>query len=60
MAAGFALLRLSPAAFWAMTPRELAAATGRLKRSDAPRRGEIDEMMRLFPDHMNTRSGHGR
>lgn len=26
MAFGFGVLRLSPAAFWSMTPRELAAA----------------------------------
>ena len=37
MAAGFGLLGLAPAAFWAMTPRELAAAL-RGRFGPAPRR----------------------
>ncbi len=53
MAAGFGLLGLTPAAFWAMTPRELSAALrGRLGPSTAspPSRGDIAAMMRRFPD----------
>lgn len=53
MALGFGVLRLSPASFWAMTPRELAAAAralgghgGRL----APSRGGLEALMARFPD----------
>jgi uncharacterized phage protein (TIGR02216 family) len=52
MAFGFGVLRLSPRAFWAMTPRELAAAAdgvyGRV--SAAPSRASFDALMRAFPD----------
>jgi uncharacterized phage protein (TIGR02216 family) len=53
MAAGFGLLGLSPAAFWAMTPRELAAALrGRLGPAGAgpPGKEDIAALMRCFPD----------
>lgn len=53
MAAGLGLLRLRPADFWAMTPRELAAALqglgGRLPRAPMPRR-ELSRLMDRFPD----------
>jgi len=55
MATGLGLLRLAPAHFWSMTPRELAAAIrgalgiayseGSLTRSDLTR------MMQRYPDH---------
>lgn len=52
MAFGLGVLRLSPRAFWAMTPRELAAAAegvyGRV--SAAPSRASFDALMRAFPD----------
>ncbi|MBB4104855.1 rcc01693 family protein [Allorhizobium borbori] len=49
--AGLCLLRLPPAVFWAMTPREFFAATGGLKpRGAAPARGDLDALMREFPD----------
>ena len=40
---------LAPAAFWSMTPRELAAALG---RSAAPglARADLGALMRRFPD----------
>ena len=53
MAAGLGLLRLPPAHFWAMTPRELAAAVegglgiagrGALSRAD------LGLLMARFPD----------
>lgn len=41
---------LSPAAFWSMTPRELAAALGSARASDTPDRAVLDRLMRLHPD----------
>lgn len=51
LAFGLGRLRLSPDAFWSMTPRELAAAAGLL----LPGRGELqradlEALMRAFPD----------
>ncbi len=53
MAAGLGLLRLEPRAFWAMTPRELAAALGpalRAPHGGAPSRTDLELLMRRFPD----------
>ena len=54
MAAGFGLLKLSPQAFWAMTPREIAAAiralTGRPASIAAPSRQDLAGLMLRFPD----------
>jgi uncharacterized phage protein (TIGR02216 family) len=54
MAAGLGLLRLSPAAFWAMTPRELdAALRGLLNPAnlDAPLpRRSLTALMQRYPD----------
>ena len=49
---GLGVLRLSPQAFWAMTPRELAfAIEAVLGRSDAPlARDVLATLMRRFPD----------
>jgi uncharacterized phage protein (TIGR02216 family) len=48
---GLGVLRLSPEAFWRMTPRELSyaieAATGRSAPLD---RGAFSELMKRFPD----------
>jgi uncharacterized phage protein (TIGR02216 family) len=42
------VLRLAPADFWAMTPRELALA---LKgAAGLPVRGDLDGLMQRFPD----------
>lgn len=41
---------LSPAAFWSMSPRELAAALGAGPASAAPDRTVLDSLMRLHPD----------
>jgi uncharacterized phage protein (TIGR02216 family) len=53
MAAGLGLLRLRPADFWSMTPRELAAAVhglgGRPAR-DPIRRRDLARLMDRFPD----------
>ncbi len=52
MAFGLGAMRLSPAEFWATTPRELAAAMRALGYGAhrPPGRGELDEMMRRHPD----------
>ena len=53
MAAGLGRLRLPPAHFWAMTPRELAAALrGGLGLSANPAlaRADLTRLMARFPD----------
>lgn len=52
MAMGFGLLRLSPQAFWAMTPREFERAASTLARAadGAPRRDDLLALMQAFPD----------
>ncbi len=52
MAVGFGRLRLAPAAFWAMTPREFAAALRVLvpERPAPVERTALSEMMRRYPD----------
>ncbi len=53
MGFGFGVLRLSSASFWAMTPRELAAAyqglTGKTQ-SDSISRPTFLDLMSAFPD----------
>jgi uncharacterized phage protein (TIGR02216 family) len=49
---GLGILRLSPDAFWSMTPRELAAAI-RARRGDAGApldRHSLQALMQRFPD----------
>jgi len=50
---GLGVLRLSAEDFWAMTPRELAAASAPLHRPGAaavmPRAG-LDSLLAAFPD----------
>lgn len=52
MAFGFGVLKLSPEAFWRMTPRELAAAiAARRGAVTAPLdRGGLNALMQRFPD----------
>lgn len=56
MAFGLGVLRLSPDAFWSMTPRELAAAVrgvrGLAGAPPPPARSDLDALMRAFPDAM--------
>lgn len=49
---GLGVLRLSPQAFWAMTPRELAHAIAAVRGRAAPplARAELDDLMRRYPD----------
>ena len=57
MGFAFGVLRLPPEAFWAMTPRELAAAiravSGRAGGQPLPRTG-LDRLMQAFPDTLTT------
>ena len=52
MAIGFGLLRLSPQAFWAMTPREFerAASPYTAGRASRPDRRGLAALMNQFPD----------
>lgn len=51
MAFGLGRLKLSPRAFWAMTPRELAAAMSVFSAPvSAPERSALAELMNRFPD----------
>lgn len=59
MATGFGLLRLSPQAFWAMTPREMERAMSVLRRGadSAPRKAQLEALMTMFPDGPEARHG---
>jgi uncharacterized phage protein (TIGR02216 family) len=52
---GFGVLRLSPDAFWRMTPRELAQAIVAVRgQTPAPiARGDFDALMKAYPDGHN-------
>jgi uncharacterized phage protein (TIGR02216 family) len=54
MAAGLGLLRLRPADFWSMTPRELEAALrgllGPAHANDPLRRAALAQLMTRYPD----------
>lgn len=56
MAIGFGVLRLSSREFWALTPRELAAAIeGLTGKTQAPMdRIRLEDLMRRFPDPVQT------
>jgi uncharacterized phage protein (TIGR02216 family) len=48
---GFGVLKLSPQAFWAMTPRELALAIQAATGATAPlARGDLAGRMKRYPD----------
>jgi uncharacterized phage protein (TIGR02216 family) len=60
MTVGFGLLRLSPSAFWAMTPIEFErAARPFSKRVVAPARADMARLMRAFPDNVSKEAGLG-
>lgn len=52
MRLGFGVLHLSSREFWGLTPRELAAAFEGVagRRTGAPDRSKLGEMMEKFPD----------
>jgi uncharacterized phage protein (TIGR02216 family) len=48
---GLGILKLSPRAFWSMTPRELALAIEAATGASAPfRRNELSTLMTRYPD----------
>jgi uncharacterized phage protein (TIGR02216 family) len=55
MATGLGVLRLSPAVFWSMTPKEFTAALHGLLGHDTPTptftRSDLASLMSKFPDH---------
>jgi len=52
IAFGLGVMRLAPPAFWAMTPRELAAAMSVANgaRTAAPSRNQFEDLLSAFPD----------
>jgi uncharacterized phage protein (TIGR02216 family) len=58
MAAGLGLLRLPPAQFWSMTPKELAAALrvvlGPSAVTPSPARADFARLMARYPDASRT------
>lgn len=51
MHAGLYLLRLSPQAFWSLSPLEFAAMTGRFQQGDQSfTRQKLEALMAAFPD----------
>ena len=57
MELGLGVLGMMPAAFWALTPRELQAAlAGRFGGADeiTHTRGDLDTLMQRFPDESAT------
>lgn len=57
MAFGLGRLRLSPDAFWAMTPLEMASAMSTARPSGAaPARTDLEQLMERFPDGTGRRS----
>ena len=53
MKLGLGLLALSPGAFWAMTPKELAAAIAAIsdEHTNQPiERADFDSLLQRFPD----------
>lgn len=59
MAFGFAVMRLSPAEFWAMTPRELAAAMRAFGHGAhaPPDRADLSNLMNAYPDSRGPSDG---
>jgi uncharacterized phage protein (TIGR02216 family) len=53
MGFGIGVLRLSPDAFWRMTPRELSAAIEAVSGARAPLdRAALSDLMRRYPDEL--------
>ena len=54
MSIGFGILRLAPADFWSLTPREFEAAVwgiyGKPQRRSLPERHVLEGLLEKFPD----------
>ncbi len=50
MAHGLGILRLPPAQFWSMTPREFTAASGALSATPPMNHAALDSLRALYPD----------
>ena len=52
MGFAFAVLRLSPGAFWSMTPKEVSAAIDTVcpRFQQRPGRSDLDRLISRFPD----------
>ncbi len=58
MTLGLGLLRLIPASFWAMTPRELVSAAAALGSVHSPpARASLEALMAQFPDQRSQSIG---
>ncbi|MDI6026515.1 phage tail assembly chaperone [Corticibacterium sp. UT-5YL-CI-8] len=59
MAVGLGLLRLSPQAFWSMTPREFERAASILApaQTHGPSRQALDALMLNYPDRQGDQHG---
>ena len=53
MRVAFQGLRLSPEAFWALTPAELALMLGEGASAAPLTRGGLDDLLRMYPDERN-------
>lgn len=53
MRAAFQGLRLSPGAFWALTPAEFALMLGEGASAAPLTRGGLDDLLRMYPDERN-------
>ncbi len=56
MRVGFHDLRLSPAAFWALTPLELSILLGAEAKAKPLTRARLDELAAAFPDIIKERN----
>jgi uncharacterized phage protein (TIGR02216 family) len=59
MALGLGRLRLAPAAFWALTPREFASLARAFgpRPGERPKRDDLEALMRSFPDLAERKHG---
>ncbi|WP_317055017.1 rcc01693 family protein [Roseovarius rhodophyticola] len=53
MQAGIGMLRLSPAAFWALTPAEFELMLGKPAGFRPLRRARFEQLLSAYPDEQN-------
>lgn len=59
MRAGLLGLRLSPEAFWRLTPAELMLMLGIARGATPMRRARLEDLLRAFPDEPGERGEDG-